>query len=51
MKSLSQHILEHMSQALETTSINAETVQESSENPASTTEANVNENKEEESED
>lgn len=47
MKSLSQHILEHMSQALETTSINVETVQESSENSVSTTEANVNENKEE----
>lgn len=47
MKSLSEHILEHFSNAIQSTS--TETVQESTENNASTSE--VNENKEEESED
>lgn len=58
MKSLSEHILEHMSRAVGNSdesfantaqSTNVETVQESTENKTSTQE--VNENKEEESED
>ncbi len=47
MKSLSEHILEHFANTAQST--NVETVQESTENNTSTSE--VNENKEEESED